>query len=113
MANIVQGKMARNGVAVIALFEFHIALVGLVGHTKCLGNALGLAMKSRPRHTVVDFLQQGDVWIVVCERLNNPLQTIPPVGAADAFVNVISDQSKAHSALLWTVSLLWTGLLSG
>lgn len=92
-----QRPAAEDGVAVVAdLSEPNVPLISPVGQLHRVGEQINLAIVARTLRPVVDFLQQGDVGLVVANRFDNPREIVPPVETADSFVDVVTQQTKSH-----------------
>jgi len=87
---------AQNSIAIAALLQADIALKGMVLEPHSVGKQLDLPVVVRARYAVVNFLQQDDIWLAVSNDFDDSFQPIASVGAADAFVDIVSEQAKLH-----------------
>ena len=62
-------------------------------------SAMRLIVVLRPSHVAVDLLKTDQVWILVFDHLDNAVEAITAVTPADAFVDVVAEESHGHPSL--------------
>lgn len=89
-------KPAENRIAVPTLLQSHVALKRKMSKAKSRCEQFRLEIVPRAGYSFVDFLQERDVGLHVGQRFDNPLRLVTTVAPADAFVDVVSDESQMH-----------------
>jgi hypothetical protein len=74
-----------------------IQLVQVIGRLQTLSKKSGLVVKPRTFDIPIDFLQANQVRIFAANNIDHSLDAIAPISAADAFVNVVAQQSHGFS----------------
>ena len=96
------GQRDRSEVAVAAVLQPHVELVK-VGHgVEGLGQLTRLVVVPRSPHVPIDLLEADQVGILVLDDLDDPFQAVAAVATADAFMDVVAQESHGHPS--WCVS---------
>ncbi len=96
MVQIVKRISTQDRIAIATMLQADVALKRMMSEPDGVGKQLDLPVVTGARDAVVNFLQQGDVWLAVSDDFDDSFQTITSVGAADAFVDIVSEQTKLH-----------------
>lgn len=88
-----KGPARQQQVPVTASADADIHLMHMRGGFEVFGQHLGLMVKLRTLDVQVDFLQANDVRVLLLDDGDDALNLISPVESADAFVDVVAEES--------------------
>ena len=86
-------------IAVSAVLPLDVELEEVRGGVEGLGQRMRLIVMPRSRHVAVDLLKTDQVGILVFDHLDNAVEAITAVTPADAFVDVVAEESHGHPSL--------------
>src|SRR5262245_39722864 len=81
------------------MFEPHIELEEMGREPEGLGEPPRLVVVPRTRNMTVHFLETNDVWVLVLDDFDDPVEAVSAVAAPDSLVNVIAQESHDHPSL--------------
>ena len=62
----------------------------------------GLVIVPRPRHVTIDFLKADEIGVLGLDDLDDPIETIEAVAAADPLVDVVAQKAHGHPSSSWS-----------
>jgi hypothetical protein len=91
------GEAAEHGVSVLAAAaDLDVGKVGAMPQPEEVTQQVYLAVGVRSLGMLIDLLQENEIRLVARDDLRYPQRIVPPIDTPDAFVDVVSDDSKAH-----------------
>jgi hypothetical protein len=63
---------------------------------KGLDELTRLVVVPRSRHVTIHFLEADQVGVLILDDLDDPLQTVATITPADAFMNIVAEQSHGQ-----------------
>ncbi len=93
----IEGKSREDGIAVTSLAKIHVGLEGPVLEAELLGQNIDLPLVAGPGDAVVHLLEEGNVRVIVRDGLDDALEPVFPVYAADTFVDVVGEDPDLQS----------------
>jgi hypothetical protein len=88
IVDVRQRPAAQDGIAVPTHGKTVLRMVRAMRHLQGVAQELSLVVKARPWHVFGHFLKQNDIRFVLANAGDDALDSVSPVDAADAFVDV-------------------------
>lgn len=82
----------QDEVSIAAVLDMDVELIEVLGKAEVIGQELRLIVEFRAADAPVDFLEADQVGVLFFNDLDNSLDPVPAIAAADSLVNVVANQ---------------------